>query len=237
MPLSMISSRIFIRGIALMADILMKKYVKLSKTRDVRFSSDKLISDLKRVAAKLHANAVTFRQYQEKGEYSTGTFIKRFGSWNNALEKAGLLLSKDDKFSSDKLISDLKRVAAQLQANSVTYRQYQEKGKYSTKLFTTRFGSWNNALEKAGRPVSRECNITDNRLFDNIERLWVKLGRRPRKSDLRKSHISDYTEKPYVRRFGSLGKAMDQFIAHVNCQEESGKRMNDELRRVLHIFI
>jgi len=128
--------------------------------------------------------------------------------------------------STDELIGDLKRVAAELHVNSVTYRQYEEIGKYSSQTVRTRFGSWNNALEKAGLNVSNEFNIPDERLFENIERLWIKLGRQPRKRDMISS-LSEYSERPYTRRFGSWRKALEQFIAYVNSQEVSENTTNE----------
>ena len=51
---------------------------------------EELIADLRRVASELKKDSVTHFEIDEKGKYSTNTYIRRFGSWLKALERAGL---------------------------------------------------------------------------------------------------------------------------------------------------
>jgi hypothetical protein len=127
-------------------------------------------------------------------------------------QTAGVPVSTED------LLQDVKRVASQLPSKTTTYRQYQQLGKYSSQTVRTRFGSWNRALQEAGLQISNEMSIPDERLFENIEQLWIKLGRQPRKRDLASSS-SEYSERPYTRRFGSWWKALEEFVEYVNSQE------------------
>jgi 5-methylcytosine-specific restriction endonuclease McrA len=120
----------------------------------------------------------------------------------------------------DGLIKDIKEVAAQSGKETVTYRQYESIGKYSGSTILRRFGSWNIALEKAGLNISNEFNINEERLFENIEQLWIKLGRQPRKIDLNSS-LSEYSEGPYKRLFRSWRGALEQFIVYINSQKEN----------------
>ncbi len=53
-------------------------------------SEDLLIEDLVSVAKKLNKDAITHDEYNREGKYSSSTYLRRFGSWFNALEKAGL---------------------------------------------------------------------------------------------------------------------------------------------------
>jgi 5-methylcytosine-specific restriction endonuclease McrA len=122
--------------------------------------------------------------------------------------------------STDDLIKDLQDVAAQSGRETVTYRQYEAKGKYSCATIGRRFGSWNMALEKAGLGISNEFNITEERLFENLEQLWIQLGRQPRKIDLNTS-LSEYSEGPYKRLFRSWRGALEQFVVYINSQEET----------------
>jgi 5-methylcytosine-specific restriction endonuclease McrA len=101
----------------------------------------------------------------------------------------------------------------------VTYRQYEAMGKYSCPTIIRRFGSWNTALEKAGFIISNELYVNEEHLFENIEQLWIKLGRQPRKIDLNSS-LSEYSEGPYKRLFRSWRGALEQFVAYVNSQEK-----------------
>jgi hypothetical protein len=49
-----------------------------------------MIADLKRVASEMKVNP-TKRQYTEQGRYHAYTLRDRFGTWEKALEKAGLV--------------------------------------------------------------------------------------------------------------------------------------------------
>ena len=49
-----------------------------------------LIEDLKRVAGVHQKPSLTQKEYMQYGKYASGTIVRRFGSWNEALKKAGL---------------------------------------------------------------------------------------------------------------------------------------------------
>ena len=89
--------------------------------------------------------------------------------------------------SDAELIADLKHVSELLNASTVSMPKYDELGKYSNTTLARRFGTWNNALAKAGLELSNEVNITDERLFENILTLWQHYGRQPRRSELAKT--------------------------------------------------
>jgi len=116
----------------------------------------------------------------------------------------------------DELIADLKRVAADLQKNSVTIDEYNERGKYHGTTLTRRFGSWFKILEKAGLQKARSLlNIPDEELFQNLEEMWIKLGRQPRYTEVQKP-LSRYCAGTYERRFGTWRKALEKFVDYVN---------------------
>jgi len=117
--------------------------------------------------------------------------------------------------ASEDLLSDLKRVASETGRSTVTFREYESRGKYSAGTVMVRFGSWNNALAQAGFGVSNRLNIDAERLFENLERLWIALGRQPVKRDLG-AERSEFSEGPYVRAFGSWRKALEAFVAWAN---------------------
>ena len=113
------------------------------------------------------------------------------------------------------LLADLKRVAEMLGASTVSMPKYNECGKYDNTTVARRFGSWNNALLKAGLSVSNEVNISDERLFENILTLWQHYGRQPRRSELAKSP-SLISQGPYNRRFSSWTAALEAFVEYAN---------------------
>jgi len=54
---------------------------------------------------------------------------------------------------------------------------YERYGKFSRSTLARRFGGWLKALEKAGLNKTRNYNITDEEWFNNLEEVWIKLGR------------------------------------------------------------
>lgn len=113
------------------------------------------------------------------------------------------------------LLTDLKRVSELINTSLVSMLKYDEHGKYDITTVARRFGSWNNALIKAGLAISNETNIPDERLFENILRLWQHFGRQPRRSELAKAP-STISQSPYNRRFGSWTAALGAFVEYAN---------------------
>jgi 5-methylcytosine-specific restriction endonuclease McrA len=113
------------------------------------------------------------------------------------------------------LLDDLKKIADQIGMDKVTREQYDQKGKFHSGTFTKRFGTWNKALERAGLRITRKQNLSEKELFENIEEVWVKLGRQPLYEEI-KIPISKYSPKPYENRFGTWRKALESFIEYIN---------------------
>jgi hypothetical protein len=121
------------------------------------------------------------------------------------------------------LLADLKRVSAQLGGGTVTFRDYDSRGTYSSGTIQARFGGWNQALKAAGLDISNEQRIDQDRLFENLERLWIALGRQPSKRDLG-TQRSEFSEGPYARAFGSWRKALQAFVDWGNSDEPSSQQ-------------
>lgn len=125
------------------------------------------------------------------------------------------------RVSDKELIEDLRAVAASLGKNTVGHKEYRRLGKYDDTTASERFGTWNNALCAAGLRLANELGISDDALFDNILALWTHYGRQPRRSELTRSP-SRVSQSPYLRRFGSWGKALAAFVQFANVSEIAG---------------
>jgi hypothetical protein len=118
------------------------------------------------------------------------------------------------------LIKDLQQVAKDMNAQKVKVREYNKLGKYHAETFRTRFGSWPNALERAGLNLTRtKHNLSSEELFSNLAEVWMSLGRQPRYRDIQ-SELSKYGPHPYERMFGSWRKALEFFVKWANDDEE-----------------
>lgn len=131
------------------------------------------------------------------------------------LEKFHRNISEND------LLEDLKSAYAILSQNKIplTFRSYNETGKYTTSAIIARFGSWNEGLKQAGLEVNQEKNISDKDLFLNIEEIWTLLGRQPKIRDLVKP-LSRYTPSAYLERFGTWRSSLEAFVKHINQDDE-----------------
>jgi 5-methylcytosine-specific restriction endonuclease McrA len=122
---------------------------------------------------------------------------------------------------SDELIKDLMKASETLKKETVTIDEYNETGKFHSTTLARRFGSWFKALEKAGLKRTRTLGVTDEEYFENLEEVWVKLGRQPKYSDMQKP-TSKYVAGAYEHRFGTWRKALEIFIKFIN-QEKTRK--------------
>lgn len=114
-------------------------------------------------------------------------------------------------FSNEDLLDDLRNAAKTLGKNTIGQREYLKLGKFSCKPYINRFGSWNNAIKKAGLDKVKETKVSDEMLFENIEKIWLELGRQPFYGEIQKP-LSRYTMKIYLNRFGGWMKACEAFI-------------------------
>src|SRR3989338_4569855 len=115
------------------------------------------------------------------------------------------------------LIADIKYVAKKLSKKSITVVEYAKYGKYGIQTYFRRFGSWSNALEAANLKIDRKINISDKKLFKNLEDVWIKLGRQPRCEEIRKP-LSQFSTNPYTQHFGSWRGALEKFISYINLE-------------------
>jgi hypothetical protein len=121
----------------------------------------------------------------------------------------------------EELIADLKRIAFELKKTAISRADNDERGKYGTTTYIRRFGSWFNALEKAGLEKTRTpMNLPEEELFKNLEEIWIKLGRQPRYAEVQKP-LSKYHVGTYENRFGTWRRALEKFVAYINNEENN----------------
>ena len=192
-------------------------------------SDDELISDLQNVAMDLNTDAPKMSDYNNRGKYSSGTIMRRFNGWNNALVIAGLRVNTHHAVTEVELYDDILKIADQIKPQKLTQQAYQRYGKYGVRTIQQRIG-WNRALKKLGLETTLEICITDKELFNNIENLWILLGKQPGKRDLTKPN-SNYSERPYTKRFESWRKALEAFVDYINSTDNAENNNPDELKQ------
>ena len=185
--------------------------------KNAPITNQKLFDDLKSVCESLGTRKLSQKVYDENGNFSVATYKKRFGSWNNALEQAGLeITEKIKKISLDDLVNDLKHISNKLYGKKLTQNIYRQYGRYDVKTYKSRFGTWNKALKKAGLEVSAVGKYSIEELFENIKKVWDHKSDQPSQDDMDNKKISRIGVSTYKYRFGSWSKALKAFIKHVN---------------------
>ena len=117
--------------------------------------------------------------------------------------------------SDDELIGDLKYVANLIEKNTVTIEEYNEYGHFHYSTLKRRFGSWFKCLELAGLAPSRsKIGISNAELFEEIEKIWVKLGKQPTYAQMR--DMAHFSIGTYEKRFGGWINALKAFVDYIN---------------------
>ena len=192
-------------------------------------SNQELLDDIKSVASKLNKSALTQREYAQHGKYSPTTIRRRLGGWNKALllceiqpSMYQLAAAKSNPLyqhiSDDDLLSDVVTVAQYLHKDTISSGEYAQHGRFSKDTCFKRFGTWENTLLKARLAPYRQKSsrrIADEILLEEIERIWIQLGRQPTSTDI-KNGISKYALNAYARHFGGWRGALESFIKWVD---------------------
>ena len=175
-----------------------------------------MLEDLRKVASKLTKEFVTQEEYDKNGgRFAAATLKKRFG-WCKAHELAGLKKNRNYKITREECIASIKQIAETLKKTTITKGEYLANGGFGERIIYRHFGSWKVFVEGTGLNVAPEFHetATEDQLFENIERIWELLGRQPKASDFSES-FSLFSAGTYARRFGSLRKALEAFVASV----------------------
>ena len=109
---------------------------------------EELIADLKRVAALTSGASVSHRSYSSTGTFSSDTIVRQFGSWNEALNAAGLEIKIRKDISKEELFENLANIWQAIGRQPV-FRDVEKSSlsKFSKGTYVERFGSWNGALQ------------------------------------------------------------------------------------------
>lgn len=124
--------------------------------KNKKYSDDDILSGLRRIAANSDGT-VTVQDVNNDGDLPHSmTIIKRFGSFNDAKEKAGVTELNDSNggrpknYSKKDLLVEIRRAMRESESNYIKMREWDEKfSPPSSSTIRKRFGSWSNALEFA----------------------------------------------------------------------------------------
>ena len=114
------------------------------------------------------------------------------------------------------LLSDMNSVASRLGKKSISSREYNDgDAKYTSGTIASRFGTWNNALQKAGLELVQRRDVSIEELIKNLEQVWIRIGQQPTFRDM-KGPLSQYSTHQYVTKFGTWRNALNKFAEYTN---------------------
>lgn len=96
-------------------------------------------------------------------------------------------------------------------------------GKYHVHTFRNYFGSWKEALNIVGLK-SGDYTPNENELFDELQKVWEKLGRQPKQLEV--SKYGKYSFKYYTYRYGNWIKSIYAFVNDRNQEIENDKNID-----------
>jgi hypothetical protein len=105
---------------------------------------------------------LTRAEYTSLGNYHGSTVSHRFGTWNNALRKAGLQITLNKKITDVDLFDDIQYTWIKLGRQPTTTDIKAGQSNYSLNTYTRHFGSWRKALKSFVFYINSDCNDTEN---------------------------------------------------------------------------
>jgi len=184
------------------------------KPEPKKMSREELIADIKRVAKEMNTTMLTLRNYSKHSDVENIKHVQViFGSWNKAVEAAGLvphLVIKKLMIEKKVLLRDMIRVANQLNKKNLNVKEYKKHGKPSYfSAIIKEFKTWYRAITVAGlEPFERKSKVSNNEMITELKRIFEPLK-------TKKITIKNYVENSgkynaitIIRRFGTWQKAL-----------------------------
>ena len=185
--------------------------------RSQRYTDEQLLEELRECAARL-GRSPTMREFSLDPEAKPHpqTLVTRFGSWNRAKRKAGLVARRFATRA--ELLRQLRELGAELGRTPTGADLLRRRASMPSKsLYWQTFGSFRSALRAAGFDVPRAKERSDRAVQEGA-RLAKRLGRPPSFDDWARASARDPrlpSEWQVYRLFGGRKGAWAAFLRRV----------------------
>jgi hypothetical protein len=182
------------------------------------YSDESLLREMRRVVAEFKGKKLTLEEFDRVSRVHSTTLRHRFGSWPNALDKAGISaeIAPRPKQITRKALLEAIQAHAQKSGEPPKLADIAEQLDITRSTIPRKFGKWPDLLKEVGlQPVPLGKRYTDEECFENIVELWTHYGRQPNFRELN-SAPSRVGSKAYVRRWGGWRPALGAFINYIN---------------------
>ena len=204
-----------------------------------KYTDQELVESVHEFTAHL-GRSPTASEVNNDSEFTAGlnTYVRRFGSWNETLERCGLRVNENKDYDDTYLIEQLQDLHQRLGTVPTQADLRDDDKTPSLYPYQDTFGSWNNALRRAGLEPTQRYGISDDELIDELRTLADELGRPPRYQEL-SERDDTFSATAYERAFGSFTDALRAANLPVNFRDrvdrdyliEQLQELGDDLSR------
>jgi len=196
-----------------------------------RYSDEDLLATLRELAADLGEPPARSDLQSRDDLPSKSTYRDRFGSWNDALQAAGLDPNQPGAYSRFELLQAIDETASEV-GGRPTRQDVQNHAEISEAPFRREFGSWSAAVETAG--YSRTARIPTEELVEELREFanYYGEGRTASPTKREMDDAGPYSHYIYVDRFGSWTQAVVQAGLNPDTRRIPRADLLDELHRL-----
>lgn len=134
----------------------------IKNANNINVNDEQLLEDLRATAKKLGLVTITSTLYDKYGKHGYSYVIKRFDTWENALELANLdPTGFHHKINKEELLKEIEVVWIKLGRQPTSTDIKNGMSKYSLNSYSRHFGSWRKALETFVNYINSEDSDVD----------------------------------------------------------------------------
>lgn len=199
------------------------------------YTKEELILILQTLAKKLNRSPYC-TDVGKDGLPDFRTFKKALGNtWNKVLQTAGLEIHDLGDYSPERLLQDIKDLAAELGRTPTKRDVATRKDMASPQIYTKAFGSWNKSLKAAGfTPNLQKDGFVDEEMIQYLSDYITQLGHIPTSREYAADMNTKFNLHTYLNHFDNWNKAIKLARPGLRCYKHHTTK--DELSAELCAF-
>lgn len=145
--------------------------IAVSGSNGMKVSNDELINNLRELYEKL--GRVPKQEELKLGKYSKNAYKRAFGNYSSALKELGLKANVQFNLTDEEILNDIIRISDDI-GETPSVDEFNELSKTITAhSVCNRFGTWNNAIKKAGLSISHNQKVSKEEVVEALQS-WFK---------------------------------------------------------------
>ena len=171
-----------------------------------KISEQEFINEFYKVKSILGHSPSTI-EMRKHGNIAPNSYKRLWGSWSNFLKSQGEIYQKRNILESD-LVKAYLKLKKLLKKNSLTQKDMNLYGEYSSSVYERRYGSWNKFLNFIGDKPNK-IEITSKALIQDYMRVKSTLNKNVLScNDIRKN--GKFSLSTYLKRFNTWKEFLEQ---------------------------